>query len=71
MIFLYPGVPQIEQLAGVTQRTFDLPMDSARLALDLVATSVIDLYPSVKIILSHAGGFLPYSVTRFAVPLHA
>ena len=46
-------------------------MDSTRSALDLVVSGVMDRYPSVKIILSHAGGFLPYSVTRFAVLLHA
>lgn len=70
VIFLHPGIPDIKPLEGVPQPTFDFPMDSTRSALDMVVTGVIDRYPSVKIILSHAGGFLPYSVTRFAVLLH-
>ena len=45
-------------------------MDSTRSVLDLVATGVMDRYSSVKISLSHAGGFVPYSVTLFAVLLH-
>ncbi len=71
VIFLHPGIPEIKPLEGVPQPTFDFPMDTTRAALDLVVTGVMDRYPSVKIILSHAGGFLPYSVTRFTVLLHA
>ena len=33
----------------------------------MVFNGVLDDYPHVRIILSHAGGFLPYAVTRFCL----
>ncbi len=45
-------------------------MDTTRAALEMVVTGMTKQYPSVKIILSHAGGFLPYAIKRFSVLLH-
>ena len=45
-------------------------MDTTRSALSLVVAGVPARCPSVKIILSHAGGFLPYAARRFALLLH-
>ncbi len=70
VIFIHPGIPELKPLEGVPQPTVDFPMDSTRCALSLVTGGVMEKYPDVKIILSHAGGFLPYAALRFAVLLH-
>ena len=70
VVFIHPGIPELKPLEGVPQPTVDFPMDSTRSALSLVTGGVLERYPDVKIILSHAGGFLPYAAHRFAVLLH-
>ncbi|KAG0162726.1 hypothetical protein DFQ28_004644 [Apophysomyces sp. BC1034] len=44
----------------------DYPFDTTRTAVQLVLNGVITRYPNVRMILSHAGGFLPYASYRFA-----
>jgi predicted TIM-barrel fold metal-dependent hydrolase len=40
--------------------------DRSRTGVQLVLNGILDRYPRVRIILSHAGGFLPYASLRFA-----
>ncbi len=70
VVFIHPGIPELKPLEGVPQPTVDFPMDTTRCALSLVTGGVLERYPDVKIILSHAGGFLPFAALRFAVLLH-
>ncbi|KAL2048696.1 hypothetical protein N7G274_000608 [Stereocaulon virgatum] len=51
------------------QPALDFPHETARAAMDLITRNVIRDHPSVKIILSHAGGTLPYIAFRAAVLL--
>ena len=52
------------------QPFLDYPHETARAAMDLITQNVIrDHAPHVKIILSHAGGTLPYLITRVAVTM--
>ena len=44
----------------------NFPFETTRTAIQLVLNGVVDRYPGVRIILSHAGGFLPYASLRFA-----
>jgi 6-methylsalicylate decarboxylase len=44
----------------------DFPFETTRTALQLALNGVLDRYPSIRIILAHAGGFLPYASLRFA-----
>ncbi len=71
VVFIHPGNPELKPLPGLPQPILDFPMDTTRSALHLVTSGVLQRCPSVKVILSHAGGFLPYAATRFAVLLHA
>ncbi len=71
VVFIHPGNPELKPLPGVPQPVMDFPMDTTRTALSLVTGNVVERCPSVKVILSNAGGFLPYAATRFAVLLHA
>lgn len=49
------------------QPEVDFPYQTTKTATHLVVTNRVKENPDVKIILSHAGGFLPYSADRFAV----
>lgn len=71
VVFVHPGNPELAPLPGIPQPVLDFPMDTTRTALSLVTGGVMQRCPSVKVILSHAGGFLPYAATRFSVLLHA
>jgi 6-methylsalicylate decarboxylase len=44
----------------------DFPFETTRTGVQLVLNGVLDRHPGVRIILSHAGGFLPYASLRFA-----
>ena len=44
----------------------DFPFETTRTGVQLVLNGIPDRYPAVRIILSHAGGFLPYAALRFA-----
>ena len=70
VVFIHPGNPELEPLPGVPQPVLDFPMDTTRTALSMITGGVMERCPSVKIILSHAGGFLPYAATRFSVLLN-
>ena len=48
---------------------FDFPHETGRTAMDMILNNVIRDHPSVKIILSHAGGTLPFLLPRAAVLL--
>jgi 6-methylsalicylate decarboxylase len=65
-VFIHPGLPLIDGLPGVAAPLVDYPFDTTRAAVQLVLEGVVDRYPHVRIILSHAGGFLPYASHRFA-----
>lgn len=51
---------------ALPQPMIDYPHETTRTAVDLIVSNTIRDYPDVKIILSHAGGSLPYLATRAA-----
>ncbi|WP_020671046.1 amidohydrolase family protein [Amycolatopsis nigrescens] len=65
VVFVHPTEPPIPQLAGLPSPLLDFPFDTTRTALDLVAHGVFDRHPRLRVILSHAGGFLPFAARRF------
>ncbi len=72
VVFVHPTTsPNIKVLKGQPSPLEDYPADTTKGAVDLVAAGVITRFPSVKIVLSHGGGFLPYAATRFAELLHS
>ncbi|MGW4494967.1 amidohydrolase family protein [Streptomyces sp. NPDC004376] len=65
VVFIHPGHPLIPLLPDVPGPLVDYPFDTTRNAVQMVFAGVLDRYPDTKIILSHAGGFVPYAVMRF------
>jgi predicted TIM-barrel fold metal-dependent hydrolase len=64
--FVHPGKPAIAIIDGIPSPIVDYPFDTTRTAVQLVLNGVTARYKQVRIILSHAGGFLPYAADRFA-----
>jgi predicted TIM-barrel fold metal-dependent hydrolase len=65
-VFVHPGQPPLSIAAGVAGQLVDYPFDTTRTAVQLVLNGIVDRYPRVRIILAHAGGFLPHASRRFA-----
>jgi predicted TIM-barrel fold metal-dependent hydrolase len=66
VVFVHPGQPALPVAPGVAGPLVDYPFDTTRTAVQLVLNGIVDRYPGARIILAHAGGFVPYAVLRFA-----
>ena len=66
VVFIHPAKPQIPIIEDIPGPIVDYPFDTTRTAVQLVLSGVVARTPRVKIILSHAGGFVPYAAHRFA-----
>ncbi|WP_461036982.1 amidohydrolase family protein [Streptomyces mayteni] len=66
VVFVHPGeLPEgTTELPGIPDFIGDYPLDTTRAALNLVASGTLDRCPDLSIVLSHAGGFLPYVAGR-------
>ena len=68
VVFIHPTHPVDTRLINpsLPQPMYDYPHETGRTAVDLVVSGVLRCYPGCKIILSHAGGTLPYLIYRVA-----
>jgi predicted TIM-barrel fold metal-dependent hydrolase len=71
VVYIHPSKPQIPLLPGIPGPITDYPFDSTRTAVDLVTAGHMTRLRSIRVILSQAGGFLPYAAARFAKLMHA
>ena len=66
-VFIHPTTPAgVKVLKGQPSPMEDYPADTTKCAFDLVCSGHLERFPSVKIVLSHGGGFLPYVASRLA-----
>jgi predicted TIM-barrel fold metal-dependent hydrolase len=70
VVFIHPGLPKISHAMGVAEPLVDYPFDTTRSAVQLVLNGVVNQHQKAHIILSHAGGFLPYISHRIAELSH-
>jgi 6-methylsalicylate decarboxylase len=66
VVFVHPGDPPAAPVAGVASPIVDVLLDTTRAAVQLVLNGTVDRHPNTRIILAHAGGYLPYASMRFA-----
>lgn len=68
VVFVHPTHSVDTNLVNpsLPQPVIDYPHETGRTAVDLIVSGTIQRNPDVKIILSHAGGTLPYLATRAA-----
>lgn len=65
VVFIHPDAPPLTMLDGMPSPLLDFPFDTTRTALHMIAKGVFRRHPTLRVILSHAGGFLPYAAYRF------
>jgi 6-methylsalicylate decarboxylase len=64
--FVHPSFLPARAVPGMQQGITDLPLETTRAAVKLVASGQLRRFPRLRIILPHAGGYLPYGSHRFA-----
>lgn len=69
VLFVHPSTLPGPAAPGVPPFAADFLLDTTRAAFRLVQNGFVRRYPRVRMILSHAGGFLPYASHRLMVTL--
>jgi predicted TIM-barrel fold metal-dependent hydrolase len=66
VVFVHPTHPADTTRVNplLPQPAIDYPHETTRTAVDMIITNTKRSYPSCKVILSHAGGTLPFLITR-------
>jgi predicted TIM-barrel fold metal-dependent hydrolase len=68
VVFVHPSQPPgLESLPGMPTYVADFLLDTTRAAVRLAASGTLDRCPDLRVILSHAGGFVPYAAYRLAL----
>jgi predicted TIM-barrel fold metal-dependent hydrolase len=66
-VFVHPShLYGVEPLRGMPPFVADFLLDTTRAAIRLAGSGTLERCPNLEIILSHAGGFMPYAAHRFA-----
>lgn len=71
VVLVHPSTLPGPSVPGVPPFAADFLLDTTRAAYRLVQAGAIRRYPNLRIILSHAGGFLPYASHRLMAALLA
>ncbi|KAJ5555997.1 amidohydrolase family protein [Penicillium frequentans] len=68
VVFIHPTHPADTTRVNplLPQPAIDYPHETTRTAVDLIITNTKRSYPNCKVILSHAGGTLPYLISRIS-----
>ncbi len=66
VVLIHPGQLAAKPAKGVHPAFADFLLDTTRAAISLVLNKVPRRYPDIRMILSHAGGFVPYAAYRIA-----
>lgn len=69
VVFIHPTHPVDTTPVNkhLPQPVIDYPFETTKTAVDMIINGTVRKYKNVKIVLSHAGGALPYLVERVAV----
>lgn len=71
VVFVHPTHPvDLGRInSKLPQPSVDYPHETTRTAMDMLTSGTRQKYPDAKVILSHAGGTLPYLISRVTYPL--
>jgi predicted TIM-barrel fold metal-dependent hydrolase len=70
-VFVHPSALPGPSVPGVPPFAADFLLDTTRAAYRLVQGGFVRRFPNLRIILSHAGGFVPYASYRLAAAIAA
>lgn len=65
VVLIHPTRTALPALDGIPAPFIDFPFATTRTACEMVLRGVLDRHRRLRVILSHAGGFLPFAVHRF------
>ena len=71
VIFVHPNELPGPRVEGMPPFAADFLLDTTRAAYRLVRRGLVRRYPNLRIILSHAGGFVPYASHRLTIAIVA
>jgi predicted TIM-barrel fold metal-dependent hydrolase len=66
LVLVHPAELLGPVVPGLAPPVVDFLLDTTRAAVNLVLRGAASRFPNVRMILSHAGGFLPYAAHRIA-----
>jgi 6-methylsalicylate decarboxylase len=66
VVFVHPSELPAPPVPGIPPFAADFLLDTTRAAINMARNGWLERFPNLKIILSHAGGFLPYAAERVA-----
>jgi 6-methylsalicylate decarboxylase len=66
VVFIHPAQPLGPEVPGIPPYAADFLLDTTRAAINIAKNGCLERHPNLKIILSHAGGFVPYAAERIA-----
>lgn len=66
VVFVHPSSLPAPPVPGIAPFVADFLLDTTRAAINLARMRTFERFPNLKIILSHAGGFLPFAAERVA-----
>lgn len=66
VVFVHPSSLPCAPVPGIAPFVADFLLDTTRAAINLARHGTLERYPDLKIILSHAGGFVPFAAERMA-----
>ncbi|MGV9689131.1 amidohydrolase family protein [Streptomyces sp. NPDC003444] len=69
VVFIHPAELPAPPVDGIPAFAADFLLDTTRAAYLLVRNGIPRRYPDIRFVLSHAGGFVPYSSHRMALTL--
>ncbi|MFE5833273.1 amidohydrolase family protein [Streptomyces sp. NPDC056508] len=69
VVFIHPAELPAPPVDGIPPFAADFLLDTTRAAYLLVRNGIPRRYPDIRFVLSHAGGFVPYSSHRMALTI--
>ena len=66
VVFVHPSALPAPALPGIPAFVADFLLDTTRAAIQYAQSGALERFPELKVILSHAGGFIPYAAERVA-----
>lgn len=66
VVFVHPSALPAPPVPGIPPFAADFLLDTTRAAINMARAGWLERFPDLKIILSHAGGFVPFAAERIA-----
>lgn len=66
VVFIHPSELPVEPIEGIPPFAVDFLLDTVRAALNISRSGTLEKFPDLKVILGHAGGFVPFAAQRMA-----